>query len=362
MPIKGIFQLLRDSFAAWRDDNASRLAAALSYYTVFSIAPLLVIVIAVAGRVLGEEAVRGEIAAQIGSTVGPETAEFIQSLVANAREPASGTIAAIIGVITLFLGASGVFGQLQGALDTIWRVEPAPGRGIRGTIEDRFLGFAMVLAIGFLLMVALVASTAISVASSFLADRLPLPPGWLSVLDFVLSFALITVLFAIIFKVLPRVQLAWRDVWLGAAVTSFLFNIGKLLIGWYLGTTGAGSAFGAAGSLIVLLLWVYYSAQIFLLGAEFTKVYATRYGSHLVPEEDAIRFAIVTEDEARLAAVARTLPAEEVQLIPHAVTQGEPAPAPPPRAAGAGPGRAYQWAVAVAASFVAGLLVAARRR
>jgi membrane protein len=359
MSIKDIFQLLKDSFAAWKDDNASRLAAALSYYTVFSIAPLLVIVIAVAGQVLGEEAVRGEIVAQMGSTVGRDTAEFIETLIASASEPSSSIIGTVVGVVTLFLGASGVFRQLQGALDTIWRVQPVPGRGIRGTIEDRVLGFAMVVAIGFLMMVAFIASAAISIASKFVGDQLPVPVGWLSVLDFVLSFALITILFAIIFKVLPRVTLVWSDVLLGAAVTSVLFNAGKLLIGWYLGTSGAGSAFGAAASLIVLLLWVYYSAQIFLLGAEFTKVYTNRYGSHLVPEEGAVSFRIVGDDEPRLATVAHTLPQEAVQLVPRPLTAAEPAPA---RAGAAqGPVPAYQWAVAVAASFIAGLLVSRRR-
>lgn len=352
MKARDLFQLLKDSVSAWSVDKASRLAAALSYYTVFSIAPLLVIVIAVAGQVLGEEAVRGEIVAQIGDTVGQDTAEFIQTLVANAREPSSGTIATVIGVVTLILGATGVFGQLQGALDTIWRVEPAPGRGIIGAIQDRFLGFAMVLGIGFLLMVAFVASTVISAASTFLGEQLPIPAGWLSVLDFALSFAVITVLFAFIFKILPRVSVAWRDVWLGAAVTSALFNVGKLLIGWYLGTSGAGSAFGAAGSLIVLLLWVYYSAQIFLLGAEFTKVYANRYGSHLKPEEGAVAFSVVTGAGRRQAKAA---PGQARAAASVAVTQPvrpSPAPAAPP----------YHWAIALAISFVTGLLVAARRR
>src|SRR5690606_2212560 len=299
------------------------------------------------------EAVRGQIVSQIGDTVGPETAEFIQTLIANASEPSSGIIATVVGVVTLLLGASGVFGQLQGALDTIWRVEPAPGRGILGTIQDRFLGLAMVLGIGFLLMVALVASTAISVASTFIGERLPIPAGWLSVLDFVLSFAVITVLFAFIFKFLPRVSIAWRDVWLGAAVTSALFNVGKLLIGWYLGTSGAGSAFGAAGSLIVLLLWVYYSAQIFLLGAEFTRVYANRYGSHLRPEERAVPYSTVTQGALREVAAARGRRAPP----PTAAW----APVPPAPAAPPAPAPAYHWAIAVALSFVTGLLVAGRR-
>jgi membrane protein len=349
MKLADIGQVLKDSVAAWRDDNASRLAAALSYYTVFSIAPLLVIVIAVAGQVLGEEAVRGEIVAQIGSTVGRDTAEFIETLIANASEPRSGIIATVVGVITLLLGATGVFGQLQGSLDTIWRVEPEPGRGLRGTLKDRFLGFTLVLAIGFLLLVAFVASTAIGAASSLIGDQLPLSAVWLSLLDFLLSFAVITLLFAAIFKVLPRVELAWRDVWSGAAFTSLLFNIGKLVIGWYLGTTGAGSAFGAAGSLIVLLLWVYYSAQIFLLGAEFTKIYANRYGSQIAVDEGAVRFDAVSEREPSLATVAHTLPLAPAPLAGEDVEPAGPAPR-------------FHWAIAVAASFVTGLLVAGRRR
>jgi membrane protein len=353
MKLSDIGQVLKDSVAAWRDDNASRLAAALSYYTVFSIAPLLVIVIAIAGQILGAEAVRGEIVAQIGGTVGRDTAEFIETLIANASEPRSGIIATVVGVVTLLLGATGVFGQLQGSLDTIWRVEPAPGRGLRGMLKDRFLGFTLVVAIGFLLLVAFVASTAIGAASSLIGDQLPLSAVWLSLLDFLLSFAIITLLFAAIFKVLPRVELTWRDVWSGAAFTSLLFNIGKLIIGWYLGTTGAGSAFGAAGSLIVLLLWVYYSAQIFLLGAEFTKVYANRYGSRITVGEDALRFETVTEREPRLATVARTLPQEEVQLAPVPLAREEAEPA--------GPAPRFHWAIAVAASFVTGLLVAGRR-
>ncbi len=349
MKLTDIVQLLKESVAAWRDDNASRLAAALSYYTVFSLAPLLVIVIAVAGQVLGEEAVRGEIVTQIGSAVGRDTAAFVETLIANASEPRSGVIATAVGVITLLLGATGVFGQLQGSLDTIWRTEPAPGRGLRGTLQDRFLGFTLVLAIGFLLLVAFVASTAISAASNLLGDRLPLSAVWLSLLDFVLSFALITVLFAVIFKALPRVALTWRDVWAGAIFTSLLFNVGKLVIGWYLGAAGAGSAFGAAGSLIVLLLWVYYSAQIFLLGAEFTKVYANRFGSQAGPAADDIRVAAAPEREPPLRALAR------------ARTQGDAPPLAGPEAAPVRPAPRYHWAIAVAASFVMGLLVAGRR-
>jgi membrane protein len=351
MKARDLVQLLKDSVSAWSEDKASRLAAALSYYTVFSIAPLLVIVIAVAGLVLGEEAVRGELVAQIGDAIGQETAEFIETLIANASEPSSGIIATVVGIVTLLLGASGVFGQLQGALDTIWDVEPAPGRGILGTIKDRFLGFAMVLGIGFLLMVALVASTAVGVASNFLGEQLPIPAGWLSLLDFALSFAVITVLFALIFKILPRVTIAWRDVWLGAAVTSVLFNVGKLLIGWYLGTSGAGSTFGAAGSLIVLLLWVYYSAQIFLLGAEFTKVYTNRFGSRLMPEEGAVAVSSGPQRVASLRAYAQATAAGRALAPATLVQPAEVEPAP-----------AYHWAIAVAISFVTGLLVAGRRR
>jgi membrane protein len=285
---KDILPLLKETFASWSEDKAPRLAAALAYYTLFSIAPLVIIAIAVAGLAFGDEAARGQLDDQIRNTVGPKAAEAIQDMVRNASRPSHGILASVIGVLTLLFGAAGVFGQLKDALNTIWEVAPAPGRSFWGMVKDRFLSFAMVLVIGFLLMVSLVVSAALSGVSKYMAGMLP-TVSWLGpVLDFVISLAVFTGLLALIYRVLPDAKIAWRDVRIGAFMTALLFAIGKILIGLYLGRSTVASAYGAAGSLVVLLLWVYYSAQILFFGAEFTQVYATRYGSRIVPADDAV--------------------------------------------------------------------------
>jgi len=265
------WRLARRAVEAWIEDYAPSMGAALSYYALFSIAPLLLIVIGVAGFFFGDEAVRGEIFGQLAALIGPEGARAVEGLVASARKPESGVLAMVVGTALLVTGASTVFGELQNALDRIWR---APAReaskGWWKLIRARVLSFGMILAIAFLLMVSLVLSAVVSALGRW----------WgLHVLDLALSFALTTMLFALIYKVIPRVRIAWRDVWVGAAVTAALFAIGKWLIGLYIGKSSAASAFGAAGSLVVLMLWVYYSAQIFLLGAEFTRMYAEEHGS-----------------------------------------------------------------------------------
>ena len=279
MNAKTIWLLLKETFSEWSEDKASRLAAALAYYTIFSIAPLLIIAIAVAGLAFGQEAARGQLDRQIQGLVGQQSAELIQTMVESASKPTSGIIATVIAIATILFGASGLFGQLQDALNTIWEVEPKPGRGILGIIKDRFLSFTMVLGIGFLLLVSLVLSALLSALDPYLTDLLPGSIYLLQILNFVISFGVITLLFAMIYKILPDVKIAWSDVWIGAAVTSLLFALGKFLIGLYLGNSSAGSAYGAAGSLVILLLWIYYSAQILLFGAEFTQVYAKKYGS-----------------------------------------------------------------------------------
>ena len=279
MKPKEIFELLKETYNEWSEDKAARLAAALAYYTVFSLAPLLIIAIAVAGLVFGQEAARGQLDNQIQSLVGQQSAELIQTMVESASKPKSGIIATVIAIVTILFGASGLFGQLQDALNTIWEVEPKPDRGILGLIKDRFLSFTMVLGIGFLLLVSLIISALLSALNSYLTDLLPGSIYVLQILNFVISFGVITLLFAMIYKILPDVKIAWSDVWIGAAVTSLLFALGKFLIGLYLGNSSAGSAYGAAGSLVILLLWIYYSAQILLFGAEFTQVYAKKYGS-----------------------------------------------------------------------------------
>ncbi len=288
MNLKIIWGLLKDTFNEWNEHKAPRLGAALAYYTLFSIAPLLIVVIAMAGLVFGQRAAEGQLVGEIRGLVGDEGAKLIQSMIENARQPASSIAATLIGLATLLLGALGVFAQLQDALNTIWGVAPKPGRGVLSIIQDRLLSFTMVLGTGFLLLVSLIISTALAALGKFFGQLMPIPPFILELINFVMSFAVITLLFALIFKYLPDAHTAWNDVWIGAAVTSLLFTIGKLLIGWYLGNNAVGSTYGAAGSLVVILLWIYYSAQILLFGAEFTQVYANRYGSRIIPHPDAI--------------------------------------------------------------------------
>ena len=284
----GVGSLLRDAFYAWIDDNAPTHGAALAYYTVFALAPLLIIVIAIAGLVFGREAAQGQILSQIEGLVGEQGGRAVQAMLENARQPGPGIVASAIGLITLIIASTGVFAQLQVSLDTIWRVTPKPGRGILGIIKDRFLSFLMVIVAGFLLLVSLVLSAALAALGKFFSYLLPVPEGVLHGVNFVVSFAVITLLFAAIYKVLPDAKISWSDVWIGAAVTSLLFSLGKFMIGLYLGKGSVASAYGAAGSLVIILVWVYYSAQILLYGAEFTAVYAIRYGSRIVPTENAI--------------------------------------------------------------------------
>jgi membrane protein len=272
--------LLRDSVNAWLDDHVPSMGAALAYYTVFSIAPLLIIVIAVAGAVFGDDAVRGEIAGQLGGLIGDQGAHAVQGLVASASVPQQGLVATAISVVLLVIGATTVFGELQSALDRIWCV-PAPieKSSIWTLLRTRLLSFGMVLGLGFLLLVSLVAGAALAALGSWWGHAFQQWEILLQASNIVVSFLLVTMLFAMIYKIMPRAAIAWRDVWIGAFATSLLFQIGKFAIGLYLGTSGVTSGFGAAGSLVVLLVWVYYSAQIFLLGAEFTWVYAHAYGS-----------------------------------------------------------------------------------
>lgn len=286
--------LVQETIKEWNEDKASRLAAALAYYTVFSIAPLTIIAIAIAGAVFGEEAARGQIVGQLQGLIGREGAEVIQATIENASQPNSGgLIASILNIVLLLFGASGVFGQLQESMNTVWEVAPKPGLGIKGFIRTRFLSFSMVLGIGFLLLVSLLVSAGLAGLGNLMENALPGFSLIWQLLNMVLSFGLITLLFAMIYKILPDVKIAWSDVWIGAAITSLLFVIGKFLIGLYLGNASVGSAYGAAGSLVVVLIWVYYSAQILFFGAEFTQVYAQRFGSQIRPDRYAIP---VTED------------------------------------------------------------------
>lgn len=286
--LKELWAIIKETFAEWSEDKAPRLAAALSYYTIFSLAPLLVIAIGIAGLVFERQEARDQVIAQIGGLIGAQGAEAVETMIEATQQGNAGLIATIVGLVTLLLGAAGLFGQLKDALNTIWEVAPKPGRGLMGLVRERFLSFTMVLGIGFLLLVSLVITAAISALGEFAAGLFPGSELVMQLVNFMLSFAVITVLFAMIFKILPDVSIAWRDVWLGAAVTSLLFSIGKWLIGLYLGQSSTASVYGAAGSLVIILLWVYYSAQILFFGAEFTQVYANRFGFRVVPEEGAI--------------------------------------------------------------------------
>ena len=279
MQLRTIWPLLKDTFQEWQEDKVPMLAASLAYYTMFSLAPLLIIVIAIAGLAFGEEAVRGQVDDQIQGLVGSDGAEAIQTMIANAYQPTSGIFATIVSIVTLLLGASGVFAQLQESLNIIWEVPANKGDGVKTMVKNRALSFAMILVIGFLLLVSLVVSAALATVGNFFSGLLPgLTLIW-QVINFVVSFTVITVLFGLIYRVLPDVRVPWSDVWHGAIVTSLLFTIGKWLIGLYLGNSTVGSAYGAAGSLVVVLVWVYYSAQILLFGAEFTQVYSKTHGS-----------------------------------------------------------------------------------
>lgn len=287
MKLIPILRLFKEAFQHWQKDKVSRLAAALAYYTVFSVAPLLIIAIAIAGAVFGKSAAEGQLMSQLEGLVGNEAIGVIEIALKNASQPGTGSIASLISIGVLLMGASGVFAQLQDALNTVWHVQPKPGRGIRGFIRKRLLSFCMVLAIGFLLILSLIISAVISALSQYNTDFLPGSAFLWSNIDFFVSLGLMIFMFALMYKYVPDVKIGWKDVLVGATITALLFSFGKFLLEWYLSQNSAASAYGAAGSLIVFLAWVYYSAQIILFGAEFTQVYAHKYGSKIVPDKHA---------------------------------------------------------------------------
>ena len=280
MNLKQLYRLAEKSVNAWIDDYAPSMGAAISYYTVFSIAPLLIIVIAVAGFVWGRDAVQGQIVDQLSGLIGTDGAMGIQALIQSANKPAQGLIATGISIAVLIVGATTVFAELQSAMDRIWDVPAAQkASGVWGTLRARLLSLGFILGLGFLLSVSLVFSAGVAAFGGWATG---LFPGWellLQGINTVISLGISAILFAMIFKLMPQARVSWRDVWIGAAVTAVLFEIGKSLIGLYIGKSSVTSSFAAAGSLVVLLVWVYYSAQIFLLGAEFTWAYAHDYGS-----------------------------------------------------------------------------------
>ncbi len=280
MQPKQLFRLAVQSVKSWSNDYAPSMGAAISYYTVFSLAPLLVIVIAIAGAAFGREAVQGLISDQLSGLMGPRGAEMVEGLVASASDTDRGLVAGLISIVLLVVGATTVFAELQSALDRIWKVpEAKKPSGIFGLLRARLLSFGLILGVAFLLMVSLVVSATLAAFGGWAGT---LMPGWetvLQLLNLAVSLGILTVLFAMIFKLMPSTPVSWRDVWVGAFVTAILFEVGKLLIGLYIGKSGMTESFEAAGALVILLAWVYYAAQIFLLGAEFTKAYADAHGS-----------------------------------------------------------------------------------
>jgi len=290
--ISGLFNVLKRTYLEWKEDRAARLAASLAYYTIFSLAPLLVIAIAVAGFLWKQDLVEAQVMSEIQGLVGVEGAAFVGDLIKSASNPAEGIAATIIGILTLLFGALGVFNELHNALNVIWEVKEEKGESFLQTLKkaifDRFLSFTMVLGIGFLLLVSLVISAGLSATQELVGNAFPIPEFLLQILNLIISVGVITILFAMIYKYLPDAEIPWRYVWLGAFATAVFFSLGKMIIGLYLGNSAIASSFGAAGSLVLLLVWIYYSAQLLFFGAEFTQVYANTYGSKVLPKGDEI--------------------------------------------------------------------------
>jgi len=289
------FSMLKQTVAEWQRDKVSRLAAALAYYTTFSLAPVLIIVIAIASFLFEQSTVQANIVEQLQGLLGESGAQLVEEMLTSKSQSSDGLWATIISVGLLVLGASGLFIQLQDALNTVWNVVPRKDAGIWKLVRDRLLSFGMLLVIGFLLLVSLIVSAGLAAVSNLFGDTLlGWSLGW-QILNAVVSFGIIALLFGLIYKILPDADISWRDVRVGAAMTALLFTLGKVLIGLYLGNSSVASAYGAAGSFVVLLLWIYYSAQILLFGAEFTQVYANRFGSNIRPDKYA-RFAAGATD------------------------------------------------------------------
>jgi len=286
---RALWRVLKRALAGWWGDNVPRLGASLAYYTLFALAPILVIAIGVAGLVFGREAVRGEIVGQIEGLMGRQGAEAVQAMVEGASRPSASILATVIGAVTAFLGATGAFIELQTALNAIWRVKPKPGVSVKTFLVERLISFGLVVAVGFLLLVSLIVSAALAALNRYLGAAFPALTVVWQASNVLVSLGVVTLLFAMVYKVLPDVQLGWRDVWVGSLVTAGFFSIGKQLIGLYLGTSTVASSYGAAGSVVVLLVWVYYTSQVVLLGAEFTRYYVEYYRGKPPPEKHAKR-------------------------------------------------------------------------
>jgi membrane protein len=307
---RAVFLLLRETVAEWTEDRVPRLGAALAYYTIFSLAPLIIIATVIAGSVWGgQAAAQARLVAQISQYIGNGGAELVNNMVEAARLPrAAGNLTIGVGAVILLFGALAVFGQLQDAFDTIWEVRPNPHGNWMRMLRNRLLSFAMLVVVGFLLLVSFVVNTVLNAVGGYLETRIANYGLFSAVANGLLPLVFTAVLFTLMFKVLPNVQLAWRDVWPGALLTALLFSLGQWALGRYLGSTGLGSAYGAAGSVLLMLAWVYVSAQILFLGAEFTQVYVKYYGSRRPePSADAVP---VSEAERTRQGLPRTATVE----------------------------------------------------
>jgi membrane protein len=285
MDIKAGIGLLKDTFNNWTAHKAPRMGASVAFYSLLSFAPLLVLIAAVIALVFTKETAHKDLVDQARQMIGTRGADIVNSLLANAQKPSSGIVASVIAFLTLLFGASGVFIELRDALNTIWDAKPQTNAGWKGMLKDRLFSFGMVLSVGFLLLVSLILSTALAFIGTFFEQVVPISPGVLEALNFLVSFAVITVLFGLMFKFVPAAHIEWQDVLIGAIGTALLFTIGKFLLGLYLGKASVGSAYGAAGSLVAVIVWVYYSAQIFFFGAEFTRVYSDAHAHSNQPTQ-----------------------------------------------------------------------------
>jgi membrane protein len=365
---KRLFQLFIKAGKAWSDDFAPSMGAAISYYTVFSLAPLLILVVAMAGAVFGREAVQGQIVAQLSGLMGQESASVIQTVLASASDTDKGLVAGLISIVVLIIGATTVFAELQSALDRIWHIPAAAKpKGIVAMLRARVLSFGLILGLVFLLMVSLSVSAGVAAFGSWAGGVLPKSAVLLEVVNLLVSLGVATVLFAMIYKLMPSTHIAWRDVWVGAITTAVLFEVGRLLIGLYIGKSGMTQSFAAAGSLVVLLAWVYYGAQIFLLGAEFTKVYADEHGSKAAGQaltQTAQTAAAGTHTEVPLSQAGK--PAPEMAPLTPASAPGFAKPSPAMRAADAGLNaalsRLFTELVALVVLAVAGSVMSRKRK
>ena len=287
MAVKDSMRLLKNTAGKWQQDNAAQAAAALAFYTMFSLAPLVIIATGVAGIIFGNEVAQRELFAQIRRVAGPQAARLGYSAVENMSSGGKGVWGTVIGAVALFVGATTVFAQLQTALNRMWKIRPRPGQAMLNLIRARLTAFVMVLLVGGLLLALLVFSAVLSAAAKYMAQYTPGAKALMGVADVLVSLSVVTVLFAAIFRYLPDARIRWRDVWVGAGLTAFLFTLGKVLLGVYFAYSTLASVYGAAGSLVILLLWVYFSAQILLFGAEFTYVYASQHGTPVQPATHA---------------------------------------------------------------------------